>query len=283
MEDKIQDMKLGPNPNKPRKRQIKAMGLSEINAMMFYLARRGEHKSLKLLSTIHNLDFNLKDDEGRTALTYAAIGNRRECLEDLLKRGSLADSFDSSGRTALHWASYYGCDVSVEWLVKYRADMTYSDYQGRTCFHCATYPEKSKTLAYLLRKFPAHQHVDFLDEERMTPLMWAAFYGNEENVKLLLKRGASAYLKDIDGKTALHWTSSNRHCNAVRILVEFDPKLAAETDNLGRVPLHLASGEGNVSIVNLLLKLKVTKESIRDNSRRTPLHWAAGKKLMLQK
>ena len=43
--------------------------------------------------------------------------------------------------------------------------------------------------------------INSLDEEKMTPLMWASFYGNSENVVYLLKMKADPFLKDIEGKT----------------------------------------------------------------------------------
>ncbi len=43
-----------------------------------------------------------------------------------------------------------------------------------------------------------------------TPLMWAAVYGNDDAVRLLLNRGADASLKDNDGITALDWAVSEQ-------------------------------------------------------------------------
>lgn len=152
----------------------------------------------------------------------------------------------------------------------------HEDFQKRTCLHCSTYPENSKTLKLLLKVLRHKREVDFLDEECMTPLMWAAFYGNSANVKLLLKAGSNAYLKDIEGKTALHWAaSSNRHSGCVKTLFKHDVHLADVKDNMGRYALHNAAGEGNCAIVDAFIKEKITKIGVRDNLGRTPLHWAS--------
>lgn len=43
------------------------------------------------------------------------------------------------------------------------------------------------------------------DKAGMTPLMWAAFHNQPQNVKRLLKYGADLEEKDVEGKTAWHW------------------------------------------------------------------------------
>ena len=44
----------------------------------------------------------------------------------------------------------------------------------------------------------------------MTALMWAAFHGRTEQVRVLIENGADPSLKDMDGMTAVHW-SIQRH------------------------------------------------------------------------
>ncbi|KAJ3225300.1 hypothetical protein HK099_007035 [Clydaea vesicula] len=255
---------------------LQKLSLYQINVLLFHLARVGDLKSLKKLLNVHNLDLNLKDDEGRTPLFYCAIGNHEKSLHFLLKNGSIISNIDSSGRTAFHWACYYGCYNSCKVLFKYLTDSSLinsEDFQGKNFLHLSIYPEKSLTLKFLLRK--CKLEVNQVDEEKMTPLMWATFYGNTDNVKLLLKFKGDPFLKDIEGKTALHWSTCNKHSGCCSTLLKFNPELANIKDNLGRVPVHLAAGEGNCAIVETLIKNEITKIGIRDNLRRTPLHWAA--------
>lgn len=44
----------------------------------------------------------------------------------------------------------------------------------------------------------------------MTPLMWAAFHGQTEHVRVLVEKGADPSIGDMDGMTAVHW-SIQRH------------------------------------------------------------------------
>lgn len=44
----------------------------------------------------------------------------------------------------------------------------------------------------------------------MTALMWAAFHGRTEQVRVLIGKGADPSMRDMDGMTAVHW-SIRRH------------------------------------------------------------------------
>ena len=48
--------------------------------------------------------------------------------------------------------------------------------------------------------------------------MWAAAYGHDEVVRVLLTRGANPGLRDVDGVTAAGWAAKNGQANLVMIL-----------------------------------------------------------------
>ena len=48
--------------------------------------------------------------------------------------------------------------------------------------------------------------------------MWAASYGQDDAVNLLLSKGADPRLKDVDGVTAAGWAAKNGRGNLVMIL-----------------------------------------------------------------
>jgi ankyrin repeat protein len=58
-----------------------------------------------------------------------------------------------------------------------------------------------------------------LDNE-LTLLMWAAGYGHEDAVRLLLKLGANRSLKDGRGKTAEDMAREGGHSKALALLVQ---------------------------------------------------------------
>lgn len=59
----------------------------------------------------------------------------------------------------------------------------------------------------------------------MTPLMWAVLSGNHKHVRLLLRKGANELMKDSEGKTALHFATSNTHIRSVDFLISKNQSL----------------------------------------------------------
>ncbi|KAF5691946.1 ankyrin protein [Fusarium denticulatum] len=110
-----------------------------------------------------------------------------------------------------------------------------------------------------------------------TPLSYAARYGHEEVVRILLSRG------DIDPnsedtickETPLSWAAKNGHATIVQLLLEKEGILA---DHKGQqTPLSVAAENGHAATVRLLLSRHDVDPNSTDQQRRTPLSLAAGK------
>ncbi|MFN7038717.1 MAG: ankyrin repeat domain-containing protein [Alphaproteobacteria bacterium] len=89
----------------------------------------------------------------------------------------------------------------------------------------------------------------------ITPLMRAAFNGNEKIIKLLLELGADAEAVDIGGATALHIATRMGHKNLVEILINQNIDIDIE-DNDGWTPLMRAASLKSPQIAKLLLNAK---------------------------
>ena len=84
-----------------------------------------------------------------------------------------------------------------------------------------------------------------------TPLMQAVLYGDAEDVRLLLERGADPNARDEAGATALMWAVND--LEKTRLLVERGADVKARS-TLGRSPLMIASLlRGATPVVQLLL------------------------------
>ena len=124
------------------------------------------------------------------------------------------------------------------------------------------------------------------DERNWTPLMVAAFNGNEEFSKVLIKCGSRISAQDKNGYTALHWAAYNGHDKIIKLLIEKDaePNLQSQygwtalmqaatrghllacayllyrgadvnlTTTDGWTSLHKAANNGHTEIVKLLLE-----------------------------
>ena len=144
--------------------------------------------------------------------------------------------------------------------------------------------------------------VNEADGAGVTPLIWAARYGHEEVVRLLLqKKEIQPDQQDANhNRTALSWAAGNGHEGVVSLFLEPrfvnpastgrrrergrrepDPLIGRRYVNpdssgkSGRTPLSWAAGNGHEGVVKLLLgREDVNPDSTRESGR-TPLSWAA--------
>ncbi|RYP56088.1 hypothetical protein DL771_012151 [Monosporascus sp. 5C6A] len=106
-----------------------------------------------------------------------------------------------------------------------------------------------------------------------TPLLWAAGWGHEGVMKLLLDKGAIVEAKNNDGLTPLSRAAENGHEGIMRLLLDKGAAIEAK-DNYGRTPLLWAAREGHEGIMRLLLDKGAAME-VKGNNGWTPLLWAA--------
>jgi hypothetical protein len=96
-------------------------------------------------------------------------------------------------------------------------------------------------------------HQDPKDGHGRTPLSYAAEYGHEAVVRLLVERDdVEADSKDEDGQTPLSYAAAHGHEAVVRLLVERDDVEADSKDRGGRTPLLWAAERGQTTVVRLL-------------------------------
>jgi hypothetical protein len=82
--------------------------------------------------------------------------------------------------------------------------------------------------------------IDSLDWMKRTPLMWAAWRDDCQNVRTLLSKGANPNIADIEGTTALHYAASEACDKCVKALLD----AGADPMSLhihGKSPLHFAA------------------------------------------
>lgn len=106
-------------------------------------------------------------------------------------------------------------------------------------------------------------------------LLAAAKAGNEEAVRSLLKRGASAEFADEGGYRALHVASYAGNLGVARALLGAGADVYA-TENSGSTPLHFASRISHVDLVKALIASGADVNA-KDLHQNTPLHLANGR------
>jgi len=97
------------------------------------------------------------------------------------------------------------------------------------------------------------QNVNAVDRHGHTALMQAAKSGDIEQVRDLLRRGASVAMTSEKGKTALHYAAANGHVEIVKLLIEAGADVNLR-DNEWHTPLMLAAIYGCNHTVQALLQ-----------------------------
>ena len=84
--------------------------------------------------------------------------------------------------------------------------------------------------------------VNARENNKWTPLHYAAYYGHKVVAELLITEGADVNAKSDDGWTPLHDATSIGHKEIVELLLAKGANVNAK-NNYGNTPLDLASGE----------------------------------------
>jgi ankyrin repeat protein len=131
---------------------------------------------IKLLE--RGAEVNALDNQGSSALMFAAVKNDVEIMRLLLKFGAEIENKNHSGKTALSIAIAWGHKEAINFLVE----------QG------------------------ANTNIDlnYLNDDDLTPLMIAVEKNDLELVNLLIKLGADVNLKNKDDETALTIAIANQ-------------------------------------------------------------------------
>ena len=94
--------------------------------------------------------------------------------------------------------------------------------------------------------------VDVRDEREWTPLMVAAFNGNEAVARMLIAHGANVQARDVGGYTPLHWAALNGFESVIRLLISKGFERNARS-NFGWTALMQAATKGHTAVVRALL------------------------------
>ena len=142
-------------------------------------------------------------------LHQAALDGDLNGVEKALESGANVNGVDEEGRTALMFAAFNGHSDIVLTLLEDEAGIDRRDLMGRTALLYAATGPFPETVRILLDKGAEANVVD--SDEHFSPLMHAAAEGNLDVVKILLKGGSDPTLKDVDGDDAASFARQGGH------------------------------------------------------------------------
>jgi len=114
--------------------------------------------------------------------------NNLEICQILLQGGANVNCIDqTTGRTPLHFAAEAANSAMIEFLIRSGGILDTADASGLTPIHIASIVDSPDALNAIV-KVVGSEVLNLSDVRGLTPLMHACLYGNEGNVRLLLKK-----------------------------------------------------------------------------------------------
>ena len=196
-------------------------------------------------------------------------------VKQLLTSKSDANQTQNDGTTALHWAAFHDSDEQAQRLIKVGAKVTAKNRYGVTALSLACANGNAKLVRRLLEA-GADVHVETASGE--TPLMTAARTGKGDVVNALVKRGARVNDKERNQQTAIMWAAAEGHSKVVRLLIEAGADFRTPLKS-GFTPFFFAVREGRIEVAMALLEAGVdVNEIMKPQSRggRNPRYGTSG-------
>lgn len=203
----------------------------------FSAARAGNLARLK--SLIDEVDVNIKDLDGRTALIWTAFGGAEAAVKFLLTVPSIDINIrDKDGKTAL-MDCYRHESIMRLLLNDPRIDINIADEDGNTALIIVV-GLGDENIIKLFLNAPGLRVNDH-DQNGMTALIWAVINKHENIVNLLLQVPTLRINQsDKDGKTALIWAQES-DCHGIVDVIQ------DRMDQLKAQALNTISGYTNLS------------------------------------
>ena len=209
---------------------------------------------------------------GLTAL-HSAAGRGETVLVRSLVPTHGADVRDMLGRTPLMHASIGGWHRCVGLLLKMRADIHATDSNGRTALLWAAYYGHTEVLKVLIKQ--DKRVLDFTDPEGRTALHWATKPDNVDCIRLVAKHCPKELvtIQDKDDSNPLMWAVLCGHPVHLSVLLK-QCLLSdlSQADTMGHTPLHYAAGTGKESCCQVILKRAPEVALVADIHGRYPIH-----------
>ncbi|KAJ8004945.1 hypothetical protein DPEC_G00141550 [Dallia pectoralis] len=185
-------------------------------AFMWAAGKGSDDVIRTMLALTPNIDINMSDKYGGTAVHAAALSGHVSTVTLLLERGAMLDSLDVMKHTPLFRACEMGHRDVILALIRGGARVDLVDVDGHTALHWAALGGNVE-VCQLLMENGISPNVQ--DHAGRTPLQCAAYGGYITCMAVLMENNADPNIQDKEGRTALHWSCNNGYLDAVKLLL----------------------------------------------------------------
>jgi len=221
---------------------------------------------------------NATTNSGVSALALAAERGHCDVVRMLVQQGAQLGLVDHGGSSALLYATQYGHLNVVGYLLS--CDWPSESFNGRL-----TLAEAAQQ-ALIVASGQGHVHVvEFLldmAEVRVNladtlrghvALTAAAAAGHLDVCRVLIRRGASIRVTNLQDRTALICAVEEGHWEVAEYLLQDTATSVDQSDGTGRTALMVAAAEGHLGVMELLLS-KGADAKLTDKEGVSALGWA---------
>lgn len=272
---------------------------------VFYAAAGGQVHTIMHLVKRYGMDINETCGLGRTALIAAAENGHDHVIDFLIANGANPNVLAYGGHhaalcamsgghahTVRHLVGRYGLDVNhrdkygatvllvaaergdpdlIDFLVDHGANVNVTDHDGRGALHYSIRAKRFDNACHLI----THYHLDpnQQDENGVTPVFWAAEYGENALIDMLVHHGADLRHTDHHGNGVLAYAvRSKQHQTARHLLAAHgvDPNAA---DRDGVTSFMIAAQNNDIAMLDLLVRFGADCHRV-DNNCSHALHYA---------
>lgn len=238
---------LAAPPEKPKRT------VSKVQTALFDAAKDGHAKDVERALTA-GAKIDGPDETGVTAITYAIVQNSsygREVIRDLLKLKASVNIKSDDGRTPLMYAAQFGKGEYFADLLGAGADVNAKDPNGWTPLMDAAFHGRSSDVSELLKAGadPKAQAADGI-----TPTLAAVQQGNVTSIRLLLAVGGTLDGKQLKNLTPLILAATGDDLSALDLVLKSSSDLNYANKD-GDTALMLAADLGNPDTVMALLRV----------------------------
>ncbi|XP_036744276.2 inversin isoform X6 [Manis pentadactyla] len=184
-----------------------------------WAAGKGSDDVLRtMLSLKADIDINMADKYGGTALHAAALSGHVSTVKLLLENSAQVDATDVMKHTPLFRACEMGHKDVIQTLIQGGARVDLVDQDGHSLLHWAALGGNADVCQILIEN---KINPNVQDYAGRTPLQCAAYGGYINCMAVLMENNADPNIQDKEGRTALHWSCNNGYLDAIKLLLDF--------------------------------------------------------------
>ena len=250
--------------------------IKDVIEVLLEAAKRGFDVVCRLcIHMIPDTDLDLKDDNGYTALHYAAESGHVDTVSLLISQGARGDPGTNPISTPLVLAASAGRCQVVRILLAADADAMTRIDDCTLVSHVASGLSNTDGHADAVQALlDADVNPDDVDNKGRSALHHAAIHGNLKIAQVLLRGKADLTLQDdLLDWTPLHHAARNNQKEVVCLFINQDVDLFV-SDSDGWTSMHIAAMWSHVPVMEVLWQAAPDLLNYMSNNGRTPLHFA---------